>query len=231
MGMTKQSFEAMVKRLEPAARANPALYRFRVATFAVLGYAYLAATIALLIALLVLGILAMKANVVALKFLIIYVPFLGLVLRSMWVEIHPPTGFEVKRRDAPALFERIDRLRKALRAPRFHRVVIDDAFNAAVVQVPLLGLFGWHRNHLVIGLPLMKALTPEQLDAVIAHELGHLAGGHARFSNWLYRLRLAWSQLLDALQRTRSRGAFLFRGFFDWYVPRFEAYSFPLARE
>jgi hypothetical protein len=66
---------------------------------------------------------------------------------------------------------------------------------------------------------------------VIAHELGHLAGGHARFSNWLYRLRRAWSQLLDELHRAQSRGAFLFRGFFDWYVPRFEAWSFPLARE
>jgi hypothetical protein len=35
---------------------------------------------------------------------------------------------------------------------------IDD-FNAAVVQAPRLGLFGWYRNYLLIGLPLAKALT------------------------------------------------------------------------
>lgn len=232
MAMTNEEFETMVRRLEPAARSNPGLYRLRVASFAALGYLYLVATVVLLIAILVLGVIAvLRLQAAAIKFLIVYVPFVGLVLRAMWVEFHPPTGIAVTRRDAPQLFERIERLRKALGAPRFHRVVIDDHFNAAVVQVPLLGLFGWHRNYLVIGIPLMKALTPEQLDAVIAHELGHLAGGHARFSNWLYRLRIAWGQLLDELRRTRSRGAFLFRGFFDWYVPRFEAYSFPLARE
>jgi Zn-dependent protease with chaperone function len=232
MAMTNEAFEALVRRLEPAARANPGLYRLRVASFAALGYLYLVATAVLLIAILVLGVIAVvRLQAAALKFLIIYVPFVFLVLRAMWVDIHPPKGIAITARSAPQLFERIERLRKALGAPRFHRVVIDDHFNAAVVQVPLLGLFGWHRNYLVIGLPLMKALTPAQLDAVVAHELGHLAGGHARFSNWLYRLRLAWGQLFGELQRTRSRGAFLFRGFFDWYVPRFEAYSFPLARE
>jgi len=232
MAMTNEAFEAMVKRLEPAARANPGLYRLRVASFAALGYLYLVATVVLLLAILGLGVIAVvKLQAAAIKFLIVYVPFLLLVLRAMWVELHPPTGIVITERTVPELFARIERLRKALGAPRFHRVVIDDHFNAAVVQVPLLGLFGWHRNYLVIGLPLMKALTPAQLDAVIAHELGHLAGGHARFSNWLYRLRLAWGQLLGELQRTRSRGAFLFRSFFDWYVPRFEAYSFPLARE
>jgi hypothetical protein len=103
-------------------------------------------------------------------------------------------------------------------------------FNAAVVQVPRLGIFGWYRNYLLIGLPLMKSLTPEQFESVLAHEFGHLAGGHGRVSNWLYRMRLSWARLLEALEAQRSGGRFLFRPFFQWFAPYFNAYSFPLAR-
>jgi hypothetical protein len=68
----------------------------------------------------------------------------------------------------------IEELRARLRAPRVHRVLVTGDFNAAVVRVPRLALLGWYRNHLLIGLPLAKALTPEQFRAVLAHELAHL---------------------------------------------------------
>src|SRR5262249_15114730 len=86
------------------------------------------------------------------------------------------------------------------------------------------------RNTLLIGLPLMKALTREQLAAVLAHEFGHLAGGHGRLGNWVYRLRFGWARLAHALQARRSFGSFAFRPFFRWYAPYFSAVSFPLAR-
>src|SRR5690606_7671584 len=75
-----------------------------------------------------------------------------------------------------------------------------------------------------------KALTVEQFKAVLAHELGHLAAGHGRLSGWIYRQRLRWSRLMDALESVESRGLFLFRPFLRWYAPYFNAFSFPLAR-
>src|SRR5262249_21700409 len=103
-------------------------------------------------------------------------------------------------------------------------------FNAAVVQAPRLGLFGWYRNYLLIGLPLVKALTVEQFKAVLAHEFGHLSKGHGGMSNWIYRQRLRWSRLIAALEAAESWGVFLFRPFLRWYAPYFNAYSYPLAR-
>jgi Zn-dependent protease with chaperone function len=228
---TQEQFDALVARLEGDARDNPRHYRLRVTAFALLGYAYLGAMLALLLLL----VLVAAASVVYLKWLgikllFVLLPFVWLVASAMRVELTPPQGILLRAQDAPELFERLDRLRRALKAPRFHRVLVNDEFNAAVSQVPRLGLFGWHRNYLVLGLPLLKSLTPEQFDAVLAHELGHLAGGHARFGNWLYRLRAVWQQLREALARQQSNGAFLFRGFLNWYAPRFAAYSFPLAR-
>ncbi len=229
--MDRKQFEQLVARQDVYSKAHSRMYRIRVAGFALLGYGYLAGILALLVLLLgasALSVIYLKAA--GLKILFVTAPFVWLVVRSCWVDMKAPPGLPVTQRAAPALFEHINALRRKLRAPRFHRVLITDEFNAGVVQVPRLGPVGWHANHLLLGMPLLKSVTPEQLDAILAHEFGHLAGGHARFGNWLYRLRRIWSQLLDELERRRSPGLVLFRRFFEWYVPRFNAYSFPLAR-
>lgn len=231
MPMTREQYEQRIARLESAAAADPGRYKFRVVAFALFGYAYLALLVLGLLAALV-GALAsvLYLKLLGIKLVLVLAPFVWLVLRSLVVHIAPPTGVTLSRAEAPALFERIERLRRAARAPRLHRVVVNEEFNAGIAQVPRLGLFGWHRNYLVLGLPFLNALAPQQLDAVLAHEIGHLSGGHARLGNWLYRLRAIWSQLLDELHRTGHRGGGMIRSFFEWYVPRFNAYSFPLAR-
>jgi len=44
------------------------------------------------------------------------------------------------------LFDAMDRMRERMKGPRFHHVLITDDVNAAVVQRPAFGLFGWPRN-------------------------------------------------------------------------------------
>jgi len=229
--MERAEFDRMVARLEIYSKAHPRGYRLRVLGFALLGYAYLTMVILLLLALLLaagLSVLYLKA--LGIKLLVVIGPIVWLVLRGCWVDMSAPKGLVVTRRTTPALFEHIDALRQKLRAPRFHRVLITDDFNAGVMEVPRLGPFGWHARYLLLGMPLLRSVTPDQLDAILAHEFGHLAGGHARFSNWLYRLRIIWSQILGELDKAGSSSVALFKGFFEWYVPRFHAYSFPLAR-
>ena len=46
--------------------------------------------------------------------------------------------------------------------PRVHQVLLVDAFNAAVCQLPRLGVLGWQKNHLLIGLPFLQAFSREQ---------------------------------------------------------------------
>jgi Zn-dependent protease with chaperone function len=229
--MTNEEFEALVARLEGEARRAPSAYGLRVWLLAMLGNGYLALVVLLLVALL-LGAIASVTVLkgFAVKLIAVVGVFLWIVLRALWVSIPPPEGREVRRKDAPQLFAILDELRRKLRAPRFHHVLIDDQFNAAVVQSPRLGLFGWYRNYLLLGLPLMKSLTVEQFKAVLAHELGHLSRGHGRVANWIYRQRLRWSRLMAVLEEKQSKGGILFRPFLNWYAPYFNAYSFPLAR-
>ena len=77
----------------------------------------------------------------------------------------------------------------------------------------------------------MQSLSPEEFQAVIAHEFGHLSGAHGRFGAWIYRLRTGWARLLGALQAHNHWGAALFTRFFNWYAPLFGAYSFVQARQ
>jgi len=229
--MTHDEFAALVSKLEDQAKRNPAGYRFKVLLLAMLGNAYLGGILLLITALLVAAvasILVLKA--IALKIILVTVPFLWLILKAVWIKVAPPQGIEIKRLQAPALFAMIEELRLALRAPPFDHVLITDDFNAGVVQSPTLGMFGGYRNYLLLGLPLMKTLSVNHFKAVLAHEFGHLAKGHGRLSNWIYRQRLRWSRLVEALEATESKGGFLFRKFLHWFAPYFNAYSFPLAR-
>lgn len=229
--MDNRDFELLVERIERSARAHPGMYKAQVFGLAVLGYTFLAAVVAVLVTVIAVALLAVRhAPALAIKVALALGAFLFVVLRALWVKLQPPEGRILTRSDAPDLFKLLDGLRQKLQTPPIHRVLLTSQFNAAVAQVPRLGLFGWHRNYLIIGLPLMQVLSREQFTAVLAHELGHLSHGHARSSNWIYRLRLTWLRLEDALIHHAPPGSQVINWFYRWYVPYFFAFSFPLAR-
>lgn len=233
--MTREEFNALIQRLETYAHQQPTSYKLRVGLLAVLGYAYIFLVLAGLLAVLALLVLIVvyshHINSFLIKLFVLLLVPIFIVLRSLWVSIPPPKGLELRRQQVPRLFELIDELTLTLKAPRFHRVLLNSEFNAAVVQVPRLGLFGWQQNYLLLGLPLMQALSPQQFRAVLAHELGHLSGNHSQFAGWIYRVRKTWQQMLERLHQSDQAGAtILFNQFFNWYAPFFSAYSFVLAR-
>lgn len=231
MAMDRAAFEALITRMEALAVRDPAAYRRRVFGLALVGYGYLTLVVLVLLGLCLFFIASfVYLEALAIKLLFLVCGPLFLVLRSMWVRLETPAGEKVTRHTAPALFEMLDGLRRRLRTPALHHVLITSDFNAGVMQVPRLGLFGWHRSYLFIGLPLMKSLSIEQFRSVLAHELGHLSRGHARAGNWIYRLRLIWQRLDAAFSDAPHWGSAPIRAFFRWYIPRFSATSFPLAR-
>ncbi len=234
MTSTQAQFGELVQRLEGFARKQPAAYRMRVGLFAVLGYVYLFAILSGLILLILLLIWIVMASQRVhsgfIKLGIVLLVLAGAILRSLWVSFSPPTGILITRQQCPKLFNLMQELTTQLQALKFHHILLTRDFNAAVVQVPQLGILGWQQNYLIVGLPLMQALTVEQFRAVLAHELGHLSGNHSRFAGWIYRVRKTWMQLFERLHQGGAGGSWLFAPFFNWYSPFFNAYSFVLAR-
>lgn len=232
--MSEKQFEQLVRHLESYARQHPTRYKLKVALVAALGYAYMLAILGLAVAIGAWLILSLNEEgsgpLSSITLLLSLVILTVLMLRAFGVRFAPPAGFEVQREDAPRLFLLIDKLAAALGSPPFQHVLIVNELHAAVSQVPRLGIFGWYRNYLLLGLPLMLAMTPVQFRAVLAHEFGHLGHHHGRFPGWIYRTRIVWSRLLKELHTKGHWGAVLFTKFLDWYVPYFNAYSFVLSR-
>jgi Zn-dependent protease with chaperone function len=233
--MKQEEFEALVHRMERLAHSAPRRYRWRIYALAAFGYGSL-----LLAVLLLLGLFALLGFLLIAEHHAVWVlGKLGLIvgallltlLRALWVRLEAPTGALLSPAAAPEFFALLRKLRARLDTPPVHRVLVTSDFNAAVTQVPRLGIFGWHRNYLLVGLPLLRSLSVTQLEAVLAHELGHLSRGHARIGNWIYRLRLSWLRLDRTLEAKPQWGSWLIRRFLHWYAPYFVACSYPLARQ
>jgi Zn-dependent protease with chaperone function len=87
------------------------------------------------------------------------------------------------------------------RAPR--RIYLVPKVNAAVWENPrLLGLIPGPRQ-MMIGVPLLVALTPAQLDSVLCHELGHYGNSDTRLGGLVGRARVSVLAALDAAGRPR----------------------------
>lgn len=235
MVATQKEFDELVRKVEEFSQRHPESYRFRVTLFAVLGYAYIFIILAALFTLIGLVVLfvifSQRINAYVIKFgILLLIPALAIV-RSLWVTFPRPQGLKLSRNQVPHLFGLVDELTTKLQAPRFHNILLNKEFNAAVVQVPRLGIFGWQENYLLLGIPLMQSLSLAQFKAVLAHELGHLSGNHSRFAGWIYRIRKTWLQIYERLYESEQPGAsILFNRFLKWYWPSFNAYSFILAR-
>lgn len=226
--MREKEFIALVNRLEVYEREHPAAYRLRVALLAAFGYLTLFGVLSISLLVVAVLIYARRFNALTVSILVIVIGISALIIRSLLVKFEAPDGMEFTRNSAPGLFDLVSEVQMALDGPRLHKILLTRDYNAMIVQRPRLGVFG-SRNYLLVGLPLLRALSPEDMRAIVAHEFGHLSGNHGQFSSWIYRVRQTWVQLLENMQQHRSDFP-LFERFFNWYAPYFEAYSFVLAR-
>lgn len=231
--MTDMAVADPGRRLEQLARESPTLYHVRLALLGALGHGFLILVLLLVAGLLIglaVALVRLHLPVVALKLALPLLLVAGVVLRALWFRIPEPSGLGLELERVPRLRDVLEDVRRQLHVPRIHRVLLTGDFNAGITQASRFGLLGGSRNCLILGLPLMGALTPDEFRAVLGHELGHVSGNHGAFAAWMYRLRETWSRIGRGLEE-QSRGFDLgLRDFLKWYVPKLNAESFPMAR-
>ncbi|MDZ5447821.1 M48 family metallopeptidase [Micromonospora sp. 4G57] len=110
-----------------------------------------------------------------------------------------PTGIRLTPERAPQLWTLVQELaaRAETRPPDEIRLVAEA--NAGVSEDSrLLGLVpGWRT--LVIGMPLLRSYTVDQLRAVLAHEMGHYSGRHTATARLAHRGRMV---VVETVQHT-----------------------------
>jgi Zn-dependent protease with chaperone function len=230
--MTREAFVARLEQLQLLAVANPRGYRWRVQAWALLGYGFILSllleTLGALACIVFLMLNSMAMVVFTFTIALGLAIFAWRILRSLWVKFEVPKGQRLAPAEAAPLFALLRQQQQALKAPTVHQVLLTTEFNAAIVQQPRLGVLGWPRNYLMLGLPLLQALSPAQAAAVVAHELGHLRGGHGRYGAWVGRVSRSWTQLKERYEY--NGGSTWLSRFTAWYVPRLNAWSYPLRR-
>ena len=198
------------------------------------GYLYLALVVAIFLsvpAFLIWGLLA-RRPFVAVVAILVGLPVAvtaGRALRALWLAPRDADGVEVTPHSSRLLHETVQNLARLVGAPRVHRILIGHAHNASALQMRY-GWIPWRRSTLVLGYPMLATLTPEQMRAVIAHELAHLTHAHGRFSGWVHRTRRMWLQLMDILQQHRSTPAHVYV-LYRFYVPRLNRHAAAVSRQ
>jgi Zn-dependent protease with chaperone function len=243
--MKYDQYVSLIQSLESYAATNRKAYEYKVLGLAMLGYGYFVGLILVFLAVPVaIGLLLLWApgQLLRVAFLLgkvlwIFVPlvaaffgFLGGAIKAMFAKVPAPEGRSLSRAEAPALFDFIETTCKTLKAKLPETILVTDEFNAAVATLPRFGMFG-RQVYMLLGLPLMQALSPEQFKAVLAHEIGHISEKHGAFAKWAYQLREAWGRFIESQEVHEHKFAALYEKFVNWFFPYFTAYSFVLMRE
>ncbi len=236
--MDKQKYEMLVWSLQGEAQDSPGAFRLKVLGISLFAYLVLFALLTLLVAgLLFLGSAAahgrLMTKVIFVSWLVVVLPLVWLTFRMFFAPMPPPSGRKLEEGEAPELFRMIADLAERLDAGPIHEVLVTNEFNAGVAQCPRYGLFGGYRNYLVLGLPMLYAVSAEELTAVLAHEYGHLSGSHNKMSRWIYRQRATFDVLYEHAQARRDRNFVngLVAGLLDRFAPYYNAYTFVLSRQ
>jgi len=100
--------------------------------------------------------------------------------------------------DSPQLFEVLNGVASSTEQTMPADVYLVNDVNAFVTQRGGVMGFG-SRRVMGIGLPLMQALTVQELKAVLAHEFGHYHAGDVSIGPWIYKTRAAIGRTIHQL--------------------------------
>ena len=97
----------------------------------------------------------------------------GRIAYALLARIPTSSGKDLSRREAPVLWDQLDRLCWRVGAPTIHRVRLTEACNAGI-RTDRPWRVGPRRNTLELGLPLLRLMDVGEATSVVVHELAHL---------------------------------------------------------
>ncbi len=175
--------------------------------------------------------LAVYAIIISASFILALLYGTKQIVQSLFApQLPPPDGVCLTRADAPRLFRILDQMCERMDAYPIEDVVIVPDMDAAIHPWTAHTTFRRVRYSLILGLPMLDILSPDQMRAVIAHELAHLirSSDERGLSAKATRLYIFWQQMVKLVEQ-EEKGAFVAPAmlrFYNWFLPRFH----PLAQ-
>ncbi len=168
-------------------------------------YLFVVTVAAVLFALPILGVILGKLrfswHIIAL-FAATWIPSFGLLGGLITVRAPPLRSFgkSLTRSDAPGLFAMVEKLAEEAGTAPPAEVYLSDKATAFVTEGGGTLGFGSKRV-LCLGVPVLDALTVDELRAVVAHELGHFRGGDTSLSGLVSHTTALFQSVLEAGER------------------------------
>lgn len=213
-------------------------YKIKLALLCFAGYGYCFLLIFGILGLLAISFLVLSKYRLGFKIIRVIVPLFAVLIAlikglfsTLLVKIPVPEGIEIRKEEFPEFYKLLEEIRVKIKCPRIHHIKFDLSFNAYIAEIPMYGVFGWFRRYLVIGIPLMLALSKDELRAVIGHELGHLSGSHGKMPVKVLKVENVWSKISEELMKSGIDRNRLFKSFLIRYIPALKNALLSFRRE
>lgn len=231
--MDYSQFERMFHRLRRLEERHPFLYRVKLFIIAALGYFFLFAFILVSIFIILFSFLIFSLDrlhiVVALLNGILL--FFGIHnLLSLWVRVKQLPFPDLLKEEAPQLYIEAENVAREMKGPSLQRIFFSDEERVYIVPHPKWGLLGRNQYYLVVGIPMMLGLRPEEFRALLAKEIGFYSKKHDGFLAWIYRVNKTWGIFSQSLgKRQGFPRSFVVTRFFSWYIPYLSVHAVVLS--
>ncbi len=138
-------------------------------------------------------------------------------------------GLLLKPSEAPRLFEVLEALATKMGGVAFDGVRLDDTLNA-FAQTRIKNVFtGKSERYLSLGLPMLELFSAQEVEGVIAHELGHFRGAHGEKALRLYHAQGTLERAAYSLSNSWIGG--ILRSTAEFFEDRFDVLLLAVKRE
>jgi hypothetical protein len=200
------------------------------------GYLFLLLFPALLISMPVLIYYSIEPEMSEMQWFLVTIEVMSLVIGGVLtfaissMRFSLPTGLELTEARFPRLFELLQELGSTYGEPRIDRVILRDRFVVRIVKTPCNGFAFSTTRTLIIGLPVLLAMSPLDVHVLLARRVGQLAGKYSRLNSWLYSLRDMWDQYVSSCAAQSFLLARPVCSFFQSYASFYRSFSVGIAR-
>jgi len=161
-------------------------------------------------------------------FLIWFVAFLisiQLSYRMLVTRPVPAVGFTMPESKIPKIYSLVKEMQSHFKRPVIHRIIISVNYELDIVKTPRWILPIWSSNTLVIGLPLLICLSPEQFEYLLARKTGQFSRRNNILTNWLYQLNGIWQQYSYIYGKQKTSESRILKLFYSVYASLYERIS------
>jgi hypothetical protein len=154
----------------------------------------------------------------------------ALVIHGSITAGYPPLGRILTEEDSAEFLKEIERIRVEVGGPKLDSVTIGGGFSISVMTECKSMRLGQVR-HLVIGLPVMLVLSPEDVTVLAAHELAFHSGQRDPTIQKLSRLEEYWRSSMDTWHSSGKMRWSPLCKLSEWYLDHYSPMTHVLRKQ